>query len=964
MPRSTKVKNGSARETLKALAVLMALICCAPSAQGFPNPIPSRSAYGVVDGHVLAIARQGGVTYIGGNFSELAAMTGAFARLDAATGRRSALLAEAENGEVRASVPDGQGGFYIGGTFTAIGGQPRAGLGHILADGSVDANFNPGVAGPANPAVDALAVSNDGRTLYVGGAFNQIGGQPRNNLAAINLTTRQVTGFDPAGLGTDGPVHALELAGTQVYVGGAFRLLGGRLRNGLAKVAASTGGDLGWVPNPTEGAVIRAIEASGDAVYVGGRFTGIGGQPQRNLARLSAASGLASWRLPPNPGGGEVHALLLSVGALYVGGSFDTIRRQVRPTLVRLDAETGFTYLAFGVNAEATDIVHSLAISSTGLYVGGKFYRLGREPHVSSSNLVQVDAGTGAGVPGFVAEVGHGPVKTIARQGTNLHVGGDFSFVNRITRHRVAALDVDGVPTAFDPDVRLGSVNAIAVRDNDVYLGGDFTSVGGQARNLIAKVSRAGALDPTFNPNATGGDIPAVHAIVVTSTDVYVGGDFSSIGGQPRLDLARLNPVTGLVDGGRQSFDPDPLNGVQRAFVRKLQVAGDDIWVCGEFTSIGGQPRSKIAKISGATGDADVQFDARVGGGSVLGPAIFDVVLARATLYVGGDFSSIGGTVRYNIATLNPRTGYEVTGFRPGATGDLAQVYAIAVTDDEVYLGGSFTYANGIEWGGLAAYRTYDSALQADFAPQVKGIVFAIAASTTSLYVGGAFDETLGRPRLRYAQFAPYPSQVSSNAIDTASPTSAVQPLDGVQDRASFAVEWGGEDDAAGVSDYSVFVAEDGGPFEPWLTNVPATRAMFEGADGATYEFYSIARDLAGNLEDKAPAAEATTIVLLRADDRDGDGVPDAEDRCPDAAATATVMVDGLDTGVANPPATPEGCTLTDQIVEAASGALNLRQFTRRVDRLTRTWLRDALIDEAQAELIRTAAARATLLRP
>ena len=117
-----------------------------------------------------------------------------------------------------------------------------------------------------------------------------------------------------------------------------------------------------------------------------------------------------------------------------------------------------------------------------------------------------------------------------------------------------------------------------------------------------------------------------------------------------------------------------------------------------------------------------------------------------------------------------------------------------------------------------------------------------------------------------------------------------------------------------------------------------------------------------GNLEAKEPEAEAATTVLLRADDGDGDGVPDGEDRCPDGGASATVMVDAQDTGVANVLATPAGCTLMDRIDEAASTALNRRQFARRVDLLTRTWLRDALIDEVQADVIRTAAARATLL--
>ena len=678
------MKTCRAGETLKTLVVLMALISCAPSAQAFPQSIPSRSAYGVLDGHVLAIARHGDVTYLGGNFTELAAITGAFARLDGATGKRSGLLPEAENGEVRASVPDGQGGFYIGGTFTAIGGMARAGIGHILADGRVDPDFDPGVQGQPNRAVNALAISNDGRTLYVGGAFDNIGGQPRNNLAAVDLTTRQVTRFDPAGLGTDGPVHALEVSGTQVYVGGAFRTLGGQTRNGLAKVAGSTGGDLGWVPNPTEGAVIRAIEATPNSVYVGGSFNGVGGQPHRNLARLSAASGLAYWTLPPNPGGGEVYSLLLSGAYLYVGGSFDTIRDRLRPALVLLDPENGFTFLSFNVNAETTHVVHSLAISSTGLYVGGSFFRLGRDPEVRSSNLVKVDAGTGAGNQAFVPQVGYGPVRTIVRQGTDLYVGGDFSFVNRVTRHGVAALDADGVPTAFDPDARPSSVRAIAVRDNDVYLGGDFTSMGGQPRNLIAKVAKDGTLDPTFNPNATGGDFPGVHTIVVTSTDVYVGGDFSRIGGQPRLDLARLNPITGLVDGGRQSFDPDPLNGVEPAFVRKTPGCRRRR-LCVRRIHVDRRPVAQQDR-QDLGGDRRRRRAVRRPGRRRQCPRadLFEIVLARATLFVGGDFSSIGGKARRNIATLNPKTGSEVIGFSPNVSGNITQVYAIAVTDGDI----------------------------------------------------------------------------------------------------------------------------------------------------------------------------------------------------------------------------------------------------------------------------------------
>ena len=163
----------SAKAMIGALSALVALAGFGPGAVALDPPsIPTPSAFRVLGGgYVSTIVPRGDVTYIGGNFEELAAVTGAFARLDATSARRIvAPLAEVHDGEVRASVADGNGGFYLGGTFRKLGGETRRGLGHILADGSVDRNFRVDVDGP-DSIVHALALSGDGRTLYVGGSF-------------------------------------------------------------------------------------------------------------------------------------------------------------------------------------------------------------------------------------------------------------------------------------------------------------------------------------------------------------------------------------------------------------------------------------------------------------------------------------------------------------------------------------------------------------------------------------------------------------------------------------------------------------------------------------------------------------------------------------------------------------------------------------------------------------------------
>ena len=50
-------------------------------------------------------------------------------------------------------------------------------------------------------------------------------------------------------------------------------------------------------------------------------------------------------------------------------------------------------------------------------------------------------------------------------------------------------------------------------------------------------------------------------------------------------------------------------------------------------------------------------------------------------------------------------------------------------------------------------------------------------------------------------------------------------------------------------------------PFTPWLTNTTTTQATYTGVGGHTYGFYSISRDLVGNVEPAKSTAETTTLV-------------------------------------------------------------------------------------------------------
>ena len=101
-----------------------------------------------------------------------------------------------------------------------------------------------------------------------------------------------------------------------------------------------------------------------------------------------------------------------------------------------------------------------------------------------------------------------------------------------------------------------------------------------------------------------------------------------------------------------------------------------------------------------------------------------------------------------------------------------------------------------------------------------------------------------------------------TNALDNSAPTSKVTALGPVQASSSFTVSWSGTDVGSGVRDYSVYFADNGSSFTPWLSGTAATSSVFTGTAGHSYAFYLTARDHTGNQETKAAVAEATTRTI------------------------------------------------------------------------------------------------------
>src|SRR5438874_1286038 len=110
----------------------------------------------------------------------------------------------------------------------------------------------------------------------------------------------------------------------------------------------------------------------------------------------------------------------------------------------------------------------------------------------------------------------------------------------------VAAARGQSALDGFDPNAN-GIVEVIVTQpDGKILIGGDFTTLspnGGAAvtRNRIARLNPDGTLDTAFNPNASN----FVDAIAVQADGkILAGGGFTTIGGQTRSGIARLDAAT------------------------------------------------------------------------------------------------------------------------------------------------------------------------------------------------------------------------------------------------------------------------------------------------------------------------------------------------------------------------------------------------------------------------------------
>src|SRR5215467_6701919 len=624
----------------------------------------------ITNGPVRASLLVGSTLFIGGDFTYEGPATGHAVALDPASGAARTPFPRI-GGTVTAIAPDGSGGWFVGGTLTTAGGLSLGDLVRIRSDGSVDPSFAPRPGpDPTMPGiVNALALSSG--VLYVGGKFTTIGGQPWTAVAALDPVTGAVQAWNPA-LGFDpnfGPpeVDALAASGGVVYIGGRFVSAGGTSDVALGGFNAGTA-QLVWNPQTgwPGGTLAEALAVSGDTVYAG---AGIGGTGQVDAFRVADAS--LRWQTSA-----IARTLAMAGGRLYANG-FSPVSSS---SLYTLDPATG-TPIAWDPQITGT---HALTALGGALYVGGWF---ATASGAQRGDLAAFDAATGA-LLGWNPN-GDGDVQALADDGQTVVAGGELNSVGGVNHPYLAAIDTaTGKATGLDLGLD-GSVTAIASGGQTLFIAGGFAHVQGQFRDWLAEFNPATGQVTSWQPQAEFAD-NTPEALAVTSSTVYVGGEFSAFhtskGLVSRRALAAFSRKTGKLTSWNPSADGP---------IFTMALAGGLIYAGGTIEHIGFTPRNGVAAIT-PQGNA-TSWNANVN----LTGSVDALQIAGNTVYLGGSFDTVAGQSRVDLAAVTTSSG-ALLPWAPNTSPPFGTVQTLSATGNTVYVGGNFLRLQGHI--GLAAF--------------------------------------------------------------------------------------------------------------------------------------------------------------------------------------------------------------------------------------------------------------------
>ncbi len=380
----------------------------------------------------------------------------------------------------------------------------------------------------------------------------------------------------------------------------------------------------------------------------------------------------------------------------------------------------------------ADDAIYSLETDGSNLYIGGDFTYVGP----NTGHMAQITKTSTE--PNLSFPTINGTVYCIVSDNSGgWYVGGHFDKVADSVRNNLVHITSSNLVDSWNPNVN-ETVSAMVLDGSYLYIGGYFSSVNGHAISNTAKIDvSTGSPDLTWAPNPNN----SVDAILISGSDIYLGGDFTTLNGNSIPHLGKVNKTDGTADN---TWKPSPDGKV-------LTLCTDDanIFLGGSFQNVDSQTRNYLAKVALSDGSLDTTWDPDANN------SVNTLVYSNPYVYAGGIFTSIGGGAHYRVGKINANTGAVSSSWTPIINNDVG---AILIDGSDIYIGGQFNSVNNTSWYGLVRVNDSDGTIDATWNPNVHdlngnaGYVYSIAINSDDVFFGGRFISANGESHSRIAK--------------------------------------------------------------------------------------------------------------------------------------------------------------------------------------------------------------------
>jgi hypothetical protein len=384
-----------------------------------------------------------------------------------------------------------------------------------------------------NDTVSALAVA--GGRVYAGGRFTAV--RPPGAAAGTSETARTYLAAFTASNGTlvtgfnvtlNGRVRALAVSpnGTRLYIGGDFTTVNGVTRRRVASIVLP-GGALDTTFNANPSASVVSLEATAANVYIGGDFSTVNGVARSRIAALDPATGALRAAFTATADG-RVYAIEASTAAnrVLIGGAFDNVNGVLQGGIASLDPTTGalMPWAATGISPRpaqggCSSVVKDILISGTTAYVTSE----GTEPgcwegayqaNLSDGTLIwnQQCLGGSQGIEliaGWIYRASH--MHDCGRNPGGFvgpRRGADFVWYRLVAHNASTGEFGHWTPNTNGAGVEHVGPHVLATDGTQIFVGGDFTTVNNAAQQGITRFAPVGT-------NSTP-DVPAAPSVAAT----------------------------------------------------------------------------------------------------------------------------------------------------------------------------------------------------------------------------------------------------------------------------------------------------------------------------------------------------------------------------------------------------------------------------------------------------------------